>query len=116
MNSVSTGIEWVVDASGCDPARLRDVAALRRVFDRVVIDLELHSANDPQWRNFPPPGGVTGLLMLTESHLCCHSFPERGYVAFNLYCCRERQAWDWEAGLRELLGATSVVVRALKRG
>jgi len=32
--------------------------------------------------------GVTGLLLLTESHLACDTFPERGFASFNLYCCR----------------------------
>ena len=113
---MDTGIEWVVDASGCDPERLRDVAALTTVFERAVRELGLHPAHSPIWRAFPPPGGVTGLLMLTESHLCCHSFPERGYVAFNLYCCRERESWPWEERLRDLLGSTKVTVRALRRG
>jgi len=31
---------------------------------------------------------VTGLLLLTESHLACDTFPERGFASFNLYCCR----------------------------
>ncbi len=112
---MDTGIEWVVDASGCDPKRLSDIRALRAVFERAVSDLDLHPADGPVWRKFPPPGGVTGLLMLAESHLTCHSFPERGYAAFNLYCCRRADPWPWRERLRELLGASRVNVRAIPR-
>jgi len=60
-------------------------------------------------------GGVTGLVMLTESHLACHTYPEFGVATFNLYCCRERPAWAWEERLREMLGAREVQVRSVRR-
>ena len=63
----------------------------------------------------PWPGGVTGLALLTESHLACHTYPEFRLAAFNLYCCRERAEWDWAARLSELLGAREVRVRRLTR-
>jgi S-adenosylmethionine decarboxylase len=105
----------VVDASGCSPEALQDRAALERVFARAVSELALHPVAAPHFHTFPGPGGVTGMLMLSESHLCCHSFPERGYAAFNLYCCRERPDWPWAARLAEMLGARSVKVRRLER-
>ncbi len=109
------GVEWIVDARGCDPRRLRDPAALRALFDALVAELSLKPLGAPQFHVFPEPGGVTGLLMLTESHLACHSFPESGYCALNLYCCRPRPEWPWAKRLQELLGASEVAVRALRR-
>ena len=114
--TVPPGTEWVVDAHGCDPASLRSPSALKAVFDRVVRELGLSPAGDPVWRVFPGEGGITGLLLLTESHLACHTFPERGFAAFNLYCCRPRDAWPWPERLREALGATDVQVTTLVRG
>lgn len=105
-----------MDAHGCDPDRLRSAEALRAVFDRVVRELDLRAAGDPVWRVFPAPGGVTGLLLLTESHLACHTFPERGFAAFNLYCCRPRGEWPWPDRLAEALGAADVRVRVVARG
>jgi S-adenosylmethionine decarboxylase len=114
--TISSGIEWVVDAHGCVPESLRSQSALQAVFDRVVRELGLSAAGDPVWRVFPGEGGVTGLLLLTESHLACHTFPERGFAAFNLYCCRPRAEWPWSERLREALGATDVQVTTLVRG
>ena len=114
--SVPLGQEWLVDAHGCDPARLGSEPLLRELFARIVRELNLTAAGDPVFRTFPGPGGVTGLLLLTESHLACHTFPERAFGAFNLYCCRERPDWPWEERLREELGAARVEVRKLARG
>lgn len=116
VGEVPLGEAWLVDAHGCDPARLRDEAALRALFARVVEELGLHPAAEATWRVFPGEAGVTGLLLLTESHLACHTFPERGFAAFDLYCCRPRPEWPWAARLRDALGAQEVVARRVARG
>jgi S-adenosylmethionine decarboxylase len=113
---MNVGIEWLVDAEGCRPEDLRLVAALEAVFRRLVAELGLHALGAPLWRRFPGPGGVTGLLLLSESHLACHTYPEHGLATFNLYCCRARPAWPWAERLAEMLGATRVHVRVLARG
>ena len=110
------GHAWIVDAFGCDPARLRSAAALDRVFSACVADLALRPVAAPVWHAFPDPGGVTGFLLLSESHLAVHTFPERGFAAFDLYCCRSRADWPWAERLATLLGASGVVVRSLPRG
>ena len=67
------------------------------------------------WHKFPGPGGVTGLALLSESHLACHTYPEFGAASFNLYRCSTRTTWPWERMLREMLGATEVNVRVFER-
>jgi len=112
---LSVGTEWLIEASGCDAERLRDAEALREVFARAIGELGLRVVGQQLWHKFPGEGGVTGLAMLTESHLACHTYPEFGVATFNLYCCRERPAWAWEERLREMLGARSVSVRDVSR-
>jgi len=110
-----SGCEWVVDAYGCDAAALADRAALERLFDRLIADLELHPVAPPVWHSFPAPGGITGLCMLAESHLACHTFPEHGLVCLNVFCCRPRPEWNFAEGMAEAVGATRVRVRRLER-
>jgi len=112
---MNVGTEWLVDATGCRADALRDVAHLRTLFARVIEELDLRVLQDPAWHVFPGAGGVTGFVMLTESHLACHTYPEHGAITINLYCCRERPEWPWTERLAELLGASSVRVRKLER-
>jgi S-adenosylmethionine decarboxylase len=109
------GIEWLVEAGGCREDALRDPRLLGRLFDRVIDELDLTPLHAPAWHVFPGPGGVTGFVMLTESHLACHTYPEHGIAAINLYCCRPRPDWPWQSRLAELLGATDVRVRVVER-
>jgi S-adenosylmethionine decarboxylase len=112
---LTVGTEWLIEAAGCDARRLRDVEALRAVFARAVAELGLCVVGEQLWHKFPGEGGVTGLAMLTESHLACHTYPEFGTATFNLYCCRERPAWGWAERLGEMLGAREVRVRRVRR-
>lgn len=109
------GTEWLIEATGCNAAALRDEAALQTIMSRVIDDLGLQTVGEV-WHKFAGEGGVTGLIALTESHLACHTYPEHGIATFNLYCCRTRPEWDWEANLKNALGALNVSITKIERG
>jgi S-adenosylmethionine decarboxylase len=112
---MNLGTEWLIDASGCDPAALANLDRLRELFDRVIRDLNLHVLGEIAWHQFDHPNGVSGLALLSESHLSCHTYPEFRAATFNLYCCRDSAEWTWEATLKEMLGASEVNVRTVER-
>ena len=111
-----TGIEWVIDAFGCDAQLLRNLDVVKQLCERVISDLGLKVVGEPQGHRFGEPGGVTAMYMLSESHLACHTYPERQTATFNLYCCRARPSWNWESALVKDLGAASVQIQTVLRG
>src|SRR5262245_58744415 len=62
-----------------------------------------------------PRGGVTGLLLLAESHLACHTFPEHQSICLNVFCCQPRPDWDFAGYFKREFGATLVNVRRIER-
>jgi len=110
------GQEWIIDARGCSPEQLRDRLTFERLCSRIITDLDLHVIGESTWHQFPPPGGITGIFLLTESHLTCHTYPETGVATFNLYCCRPRPEWPWQEELTTSLSARHVTVHTVIRG
>jgi S-adenosylmethionine decarboxylase len=111
----NVGTEWLVDAVGCQRDALCDVDLLAGLMLRAIAELDLRLIGEVVVHQFPEPGGVTAFALLTESHLTCHTYPERGIATFNLYCCRARPAWPWAERLRETLGAQRVTLRTVER-
>lgn len=109
------GTEWIIDAFECEAEKLRQLETLQSIFSSVINDLQLKPINET-WHKFDGEGGVTGLVLLTESHLACHTYPEFQTATFNLYCCKSRPEWNWEEKLREFLGAKSVKIQKVSRG
>jgi S-adenosylmethionine decarboxylase len=115
LGDVARGDEWVVEAFGCDAGRLADRASLAALLDRMVNELGLRPVGPGQWHVFPPPGGITGMLLLAESHLTVHTFPEHRSLCLNLFCCTPRSTWPFAERLVEMLSAEQVSVRHLAR-
>ena len=62
------------------------------------------------------PHGVSGVVVIAESHLTVHTWPEYGYAAVDIFSCGEL---DLEAGIRALVegyAAGRVEERRIQRG
>ncbi len=114
INVTTSGCEWIVEAHRCDAGSISDLKMVDALFERLIAEMELHPVGETQWHQFPG-GGITGLALLQESHIACHTFPEHRSLCLNVFCCRPRPDWDFDACLRREFGAESVEVRRLDR-
>jgi S-adenosylmethionine decarboxylase len=115
LGDLARGDEWVVEAFGCSAERLTDVDVISALLDRMVRELDLRPVGAGQWHVFPPPAGITGMLLLAESHLTVHTFPEHRSLCLNLFCCTPRATWPFAERLADMVGAERVTVRHLER-
>lgn len=70
---------------GCPADRLDDLDALERLM-RAAAQAAGATVIDARFHRFAPHG-VSGVLLLLESHLSIHTWPEAGYAAVDLYTC-----------------------------
>ena len=87
------GLHLTADLSGCkaDSPLMLDPAALRQLCVEAVAAAglgavaELFHAFTPAANQ--PQGGITGVVLLAESHLAIHTWPELGAVTLDVYVC-----------------------------
>jgi S-adenosylmethionine decarboxylase len=109
------GRHVIAELDGCDanllsePARIRQLLldAARAAGATVLADQIFQFHN----------GGVSGFVLLAESHISIHTWPEHGYAALDIYTCGLHTLPDAACSyLAEHLGASSMQVSALDRG
>jgi S-adenosylmethionine decarboxylase len=104
------GLHLTADLHGCAPARaeMTEPDALRTRCLAAVHDSGLTPVGELFHRFAPAPGsagpaGITGVVLLAESHLAVHTWPELGAVTLDVYVCNFGA--DNSARAHSLLGA-----------
>ncbi|NDY93854.1 adenosylmethionine decarboxylase [Ideonella livida] len=124
------GLHLTADLSGCPAGApvMTDAHALEQLCLRAVREAGLtpvgqlfHAFAQTAAPPTAGPGGVTGLVLLSESHLAVHTWPERGEVTLDVYVCnlgRDNgpQAQALLARLLQAFGPSAVRQQQLRRG
>ncbi|WP_070121818.1 adenosylmethionine decarboxylase [Bacillus marinisedimentorum] len=73
---------------GCNTDKLNDLKLIEEVF----VDAALKAGAEVREVAFHKfaPHGVSGVVIISESHLTIHSFPEHGYASIDVYTCGDR--------------------------
>ncbi len=91
------GLHLMLDGYDCDPGLLRDKGRLTTLLDALTRDLGMHQLMpavvlEVGAQNRKDPGGLSGFVLVAESHLSCHTFPNRKFVTIDAYTCQS----DWD--------------------
>ncbi len=116
------GLHLTADLHDCsNPGlSLRDAGALRRLCLDAVAEVGLVPVGE-LFHGFPSPGGVTGVVLLAESHLALHTWPELKGVTLDVYVCNfgadnSARAERLLTLLQAALAAGAAQVTRLQRG
>lgn len=111
----TSGKHFIVEASGCDPEIIKSVEKVEQILVRAaeVARVQVWAISFHRFQ----PHGVSGVVVISESHLSVHTWPERGYVALDIYTCgdaaKPEEAVDYAM---EQFKATAVHVTEITRG
>ena len=73
-----------------------------------LLHLHLHRFGKEQ--------GISGVAVLAESHISVHTWPERDYIAFDIFMCGDTQPYKAINYIKKELMADDVKVKTIKRG
>ena len=109
------GRHLLVDLYGCDPDLLDDLSYIETQL-RAAAKAAGARVLGAAFHHFSPHG-VTGVLVVQESHLAIHTWPERGYAAVDLFTCgSEIDPWVAYQTLKKAFAATRDNAVEVSRG
>lgn len=109
------GRHILCEAYGCDPAILDDQEQVQTI----MVEAALRAGADVREVAFHKfsPQGVSGVVVISESHLAIHTWPELGYAAIDVFTCGETvNPWDACRHLTRAFKSQSTEVTEMRRG
>ena len=85
MEASVNGSHVLLELNECDPDLLRDAVVLEQVLKQAAIDGGATVVSS-HFHMFAPQG-VSGVIIIAESHVTIHTWPERGYAAVDVFTC-----------------------------
>jgi len=83
----------IVDGYGGDPDQLADENVVRVILDQVPGMMGMTKITQPMVLRYtgskPEDWGVSGYVMIAESHIAMHTFPERRLVWADVFSCKD---------------------------
>jgi S-adenosylmethionine decarboxylase len=115
MRSFDTvGAHVLADFWGCRPEKLDDAKLLMQTLREAAAQANMTILGE-EGHKFEPQG-YTGLLLLAESHISIHTYPESGYAAVDVFTCGgglTQKAIDY---LKRVLEPERIKEITIKRG
>jgi len=109
------GRHIIAEMYGCDEHILNN----RELIEKIMVESALQAGAEVREVAFHKfsPQGVSGVVVISESHLTIHTWPELGYAAVDVFTCGDRvNPWDACNYITEKLKAGHMTTTEIKRG
>jgi S-adenosylmethionine decarboxylase len=109
-----------IDGYGGDPQVLANEELVRALLDRYPEQIGMTKIAHPHVYRYegskPEDWGISGFVLIAESHISIHTFPKRRFVWVDIFSCKGFDAERAVADMREHFGLADVQTRVLARG
>lgn len=109
------GRHILAEIYGCDSEILNDKISI----EKIMIESALKAGAEIReviFHTFSPQG-VSGVVIISESHLTIHTWPELGYAAVDIFTCGDKiNPWDACNYMTESFKAKNMTATEVKRG
>lgn len=94
---MNLGTHYLAEFFNCDRSKIDDMAFIERV---MIEATELSGGRmiKPFFHQFSPQG-ISGVIVIAESHFAIHTWPEHGYAAVDLFSCSD---FDFKTAMRHI--------------
>ena len=106
----------IIDGYVTDPKKTKETDFLYHFLDTYPQQINMTKVSTPQVSEYNlEEHGVSGFVLLAESHISVHVFPDQSYVNIDIFSCGEFDTEQAAARLEQQFGLTNIKARILER-
>ena len=110
----------VIDGYGADPEYISDEGKILTFLQEYPKAISMTPISSPQVLTFrgkvENDWGVSGFILIAESHISVHTFPDRGYVNVDIFSCKYFDPEKAKSEVVEMFALDKINFRILERG
>ena len=110
----------LIDGFGGDIPSMKDEDFVYRFLDKFPSEIGMNKISTPHVTTYHGPKeedwGVSGFVLIAESHISIHTFPDRAYVNIDVFSCKDFDHDQTLAKIREMFSLDQVKLWVIGRG
>jgi S-adenosylmethionine decarboxylase len=114
------GTHLILDGYGCDRQRLEDISLIYNFLSEYPAQIKMTKIMPPYVFRYdaedPEDWGISGFVLIAESHISIHTFPEKNYLSLDIFSCKEFDSEQAISYFNSLFGIQKSEVKLLDRG
>lgn len=98
-NKTNFGVHLTIDGYKGNKEKLNNFELVYKILNELPGEVDMNKLMPPYVVIAPPisekdQGGVSGFVMIAESHISIHTFPQKGFVSIDVYTCKNEMDTD----------------------
>lgn len=114
------GTHLMLDGYGCGREQLEDLSLIYNFLSEYPAKIEMTKIMPPYVFRYdarnPEDWGISGFVLIAESHISIHTFPEKNYLSLDIFSCKEFDSKRAISYVKKLFGVQKSEVKLLDRG
>jgi S-adenosylmethionine decarboxylase len=110
----------IIDGYSGNAQKMQDVDFIYQLLDAYPSQIGMTKISLPQVSKYtgskPEDWGISGFVLIAESHISIHTFPERSYINIDIFSCKEFDAEQTIRDLQQQFGLDEIRSYILNRG
>ena len=115
------GPHLMIDGYGCDPKKAGNEKFVHEVLEEFPQRIGMTKISGPHMIDYnggdkPEDSGVSGFVIIAESHISIHTFPKKGFISIDIFSCKHFDIDKSVEFVKEKFGVQRVEMNLLTRG
>jgi S-adenosylmethionine decarboxylase len=114
------GMHLILDGYGCDRQRLEDISLIYNFLSEYPAQIKMTKIMPPYVFRYeaenPQDWGISGFVLIAESHISIHTFPEKNYFSLDIFSCKNFDSEQAISYVSNLFATQKSEIKLLDRG